>query len=89
MGDGALLGFATNNVPTLRGMRAYSEELKSPKWFNLSPNALDMSIIKSDKQHWDAQVKLITSKITDEIIDDAFTLATSGKAIGKVQVIIP
>ncbi|APG65483.1 phosphoesterase [Tenacibaculum todarodis] len=74
MGDGALLGFATNNVPTLRGMRAYSEELKSPKWFNLSPNALDMSLIKSDKQHWDAQVKLITSKITDEIIDDAFSL---------------
>ncbi|MCI2230224.1 metallophosphoesterase [Polaribacter sp. MSW13] len=75
MGDGALLKFATNNVPTLRLMRAYSEELKSPEWFNLEPYPLDMSLItKSNKSDWDAQVKLITDNITDEIIDDAFTL---------------
>ncbi|MEE9407334.1 MAG: metallophosphoesterase [Polaribacter sp.] len=75
MGDGALLNFATNSIPTLRGMRAYSEDIKSPEWFNLSPSVLDMSLItKSNKKDWDAQVKLITTNITDAIIDDAFTL---------------
>ena len=75
MGDGALLGFATNNVPTLRGMRAYSEDLKDPEWFNLSPHALDMSLItKSNKSIWDKQVKIITTNLTDAVIDDAFSI---------------
>jgi hypothetical protein len=75
MGDGALLKFATNSIPTLRGMRAYSADLKSAEWFNLSPHPLDMSLITTaNKSDWDAQVKLITSNITDAIIDDAFTL---------------
>ena len=74
-GDGALLKFATNNVPALRLMRAYNEELKSPEWFNLEPYPLDMSLItNSNKTIWDAQVKLITNNLTDAIINDAFTL---------------
>ncbi len=75
MGDGALLKFATNNVPTLRGMRAYSEDLKSPEWFNLSPHPLDMSLItQSGKKVWDEQVNIITTNLTDAVIDDAFTI---------------
>ena len=74
MGDGALLKFATNNIPTLRGMKAYSEDLKSPEWFNLSPSVLDMSLItQSNKSNWNAQVKFITNNITDAVIDDAFS----------------
>ena len=73
MGDGALLNYATKAIPALRLMQAYEEELKSPKWFNLEPYPLDMALInQSDKNIWDAQVKLITSNITDKIIDDAF-----------------
>ncbi len=73
MGDGFLLGAATSLVPALRAMKAYSEDLKSPKWFSQSPYPLDMSLInESDKSIWDAQVKHITNNITDEIIDNAF-----------------
>ncbi len=74
MGDGALLNFATKVIPTLRLMKAYTEELKSPKWFNLEPYPLDMMLITaSKKEDWDAQVKLITTNITEKVIDDAFT----------------
>jgi hypothetical protein len=73
-GDGALLNFATKIIPTLRLMQSYTEELKSPKWFNLEPYPLDMTLIsKANKKDWDDQVKLITTNITDAIIDDAFT----------------
>jgi hypothetical protein len=73
MGDGALLNFATKMVPALRLMQAYQEDLKSPKWFNLEPYPLDMSLInQSDKNIWDAQVKHIITNITDEIIDASF-----------------
>ncbi|MAD96468.1 MAG: phosphoesterase [Flavobacteriaceae bacterium] len=74
MGDGLLLGFATDRVPALRGMRPYSEELKSTRWFNASPYPLDMALItQSSKEIWDQQVKFIQERITEEIIDKAFT----------------
>lgn len=73
MGDGALLKFATNKVPTLRLMRAYSEELESPAAFNLEPYPLDMALITSaTKKDWDAQVKHIQNNITDDVITQAF-----------------
>ena len=72
-GDGALLNIATNIIPTLRLMKSYSEDLKSPKWFNLEPYPLDMTLIsKSSKKDWDEQVKIITTNITNTIIDEAF-----------------
>ena len=73
-GDGALLNLATRMVPTLRLMKSYKEELKSPKWFNLEPYPLDMALITtSNKADWDAQVKRITTNLTDAVIADAFT----------------
>ncbi len=73
-GDGALLNTITKIVPALRLMQSYSEELKSPKWFNLEPYPLDMVLIsKSDKNVWNKQVKLIQKNITDAVIKDAFT----------------
>ena len=73
MGDGILLNSATQMIPALRLMQAYDEDIESPKWFNLEPYPLDMFLInQSDKSIWDAQVKHITSNITDEIIDKAF-----------------
>lgn len=74
MADGALLGFATKIVPSLRLMQSYEEELKSPKWFNLEPYPLDMALInQSDRTVWNVQVQHIVNKLTDEIIDKAFT----------------
>ena len=73
-GDGALLNTVTKLVPTLRLMQSYTEELESPKWFNLEPYPLDMVLIsKSDKNVWDQQAAIIQRNITDAVIDDAFT----------------
>ena len=72
-GDGALLNIATKIIPTLRLMKSYSEDIKSPKWFNLEPYPLDMTLIsKSIKKDWDEQVKIITTNITNTIINEAF-----------------
>ncbi len=74
MADGALLSFATTVLPSLRLMKSYDEELKSPKWFNLEPYPLDMALInQSDRAVWNTQVKHIVENLTDEIIDEAFT----------------
>lgn len=73
MSDGWLVGFMTTIIPDLRLMKSYREDLKSPKWFNLEPYPLDMALIKSvDKSDWDAQVNLITTALTDELIDSVF-----------------
>ncbi|MCZ2722952.1 hypothetical protein O1D97_15365 [Marinomonas sp. 15G1-11] len=45
-----------------------------------------ISVIESNLFDFDL---LIAKQYSLNNIDDAFTLATSGKAIGKVQVIIP
>ena len=74
MADGALLSFATTVVPSLRLMKSYDEELKSPKWFNLEPYPLDMALInQSGRDVWNTQVKHIVENLTDEVIDEAFT----------------
>ncbi|NOY46853.1 MAG: phosphoesterase, partial [Chlorobi bacterium] len=74
MADGALLGFATKAIPTLRLMQSYDEEIKSTKWFNLEPYPLDMALIKqSSRDVWDAQVKHIVNNLTNEVIDEAFS----------------
>ena len=74
MADGAFLGFATKAVPNLRLMQSYDEELKNPKWFNLEPYPLDMALInESDKEVWDEQVSFIKDRLTDEVIEKAFS----------------
>ncbi|MGB1230911.1 MAG: metallophosphoesterase [Winogradskyella sp.] len=73
MSNGALLGFATSVIPSLRLMKSYDVDLKSPKWFNLAPYPLDMALInQSNKSVWDAEVKQIVAGLTDAVIDEAF-----------------
>jgi len=73
-GDGFLLNITTRIIPALRAMQSYKEDVRSPKWFNLSPYPLDMALITTaTKKDWDAQVKLITTNLTDAVIKDAFT----------------
>jgi len=73
-GDGFLLNITTKLIPALRAMQSYKEDIGSPKWFNLSPYPLDMALITTaTKNDWDAQVKLITTNLTDAVIEDAFT----------------
>jgi hypothetical protein len=74
MADGTLLKFATSVVPALRLMQSYDAELKSPKWFNLEPFPLDVTLItKSNREIWNEQVNHIVENLTDEVIDEAFT----------------
>ncbi len=73
MADGFLLGFATKVVASLSLMQSYDEELKNVSGFNLEPYPLDMALIdEAVKADWDAEVKVITENLTDEVIDKAF-----------------
>lgn len=73
MNDGAVLNIATKIMPIAKGLKKYTEDLKSPKWFNNSPYSLDVALInRSGKDIWNAQAKYITNKLTDAIIDRAF-----------------
>ncbi len=73
MGDGFFPGTITSLEPTLRLMKSYEEELKSPKWFNWKTTSLDIAIIQnSNKDVWDKQAVFIQNKLTDEVIEDAF-----------------
>ncbi len=74
MGDGVLLNAATNLLPGLRLLRSYEGNLKSPKWFNFEPYPLDMALInEANKQVWDKEVNHITTNLTNEVIDKAFS----------------
>lgn len=74
MDDGFLLGFATTIEPTVRLLKKYSEELKSPKWMNVEPFPLDLTLTgESDEADWVAQAVYIQKNLTDEAIDKAFT----------------
>ncbi|WP_417195196.1 metallophosphoesterase [Bizionia sp.] len=74
MNDGFLLGIGSRIIPTARLLQGYEDNLRSPKWFNLEPYPLDVSLIsQSDKSVWDEQVNIITSQLTDAVIEEAFT----------------
>jgi predicted phosphodiesterase len=71
--DGFLMNTITSVIPALQGMRSYKEDIKNPRYFNLSGYPLDMRLIKeATKSDWDAQVRIIQHQITDEVIETAF-----------------
>lgn len=73
MNDGVILNTISQIVPRTKVFKKYDTDLKNPKWFNSSPYPLDVALInRSEKNAWDDQVKYITSKLTDDIIDRAF-----------------
>ncbi|WP_298530773.1 metallophosphoesterase [uncultured Algibacter sp.] len=73
MDDGALLSVVTAILPAAKGLKSYEEELKKPKWFNMSPYPLDMALInESSKSVWDTQVDRIVNNLTDQVINEAF-----------------
>ncbi|GAA3773983.1 metallophosphoesterase [Corallibacter vietnamensis] len=73
MADGFMLGLGSRLVPAGRMLQSYDDNLRSPKWFNLSPYPLDMALIsQSTKDVWDEQVKAITTNLTDDVIEEAF-----------------
>lgn len=71
--DGALIEFLTRAIPGLRKMQSYGEELRSPKWFSLSPYHMDVNLLdSSDWDEWERQAVLIQKQLTDDDIELAF-----------------
>ncbi|MDP9962199.1 metallophosphoesterase [Chryseobacterium lathyri] len=61
------------NVPAIRHMKTFKEEIKNVKWMNMEPYPLDLIFLKgATQEEWTAQAKYIQEHLTDADIDDAF-----------------
>ncbi|WP_306349984.1 metallophosphoesterase [Flavobacterium sp. '19STA2R22 D10 B1'] len=70
--DGNLLSLLMN-IPALRHMKTFKDDISNVKWFNMEPYPLDLAFItKSDEQVWLDQAKYISEQLTDKEIDKAF-----------------
>lgn len=87
--DGFFIEFLTRAVPGLRKMQSYDEELRSPKWFALSPYHLDINLLdSSDWSEWEKQAKYIQENLTDNDIALAFEAIpeeVKGAAIEEIK----
>ena len=70
--DGALLSLLMN-IPALRHMQSFKNDIKNVKWFNREPYPLDLALLKKATQNdWITQAKFIEENLSDESIDAAF-----------------
>lgn len=70
--DGALLSLLMN-MPALRHMQTFDEEIKNVKWLNREPYPLDLAFIKTaSEKEWLAEAKYIEENLSDTDIDNAF-----------------
>lgn len=71
--DGAVLFFAMN-IPAVRHMQTYKDNIKNVKWFNREPYPQDLAFItKSDEKVWIEEARKLQKLLTDEAIENAFT----------------
>jgi len=62
------------NVPAIRHMKTFKDDIKNVKWVNMEPYPLDLIFLKgSTEEEWIAQAKYIQEHLTDRDIDEAFT----------------
>lgn len=74
MSEGFMLGAGVTLIPAARVLRSYAPDLKDVKGVNAEPYPLDMAfLVDADKSVWDAQVAYIQERVTDDVIDTAFT----------------
>jgi hypothetical protein len=70
--DGALLSILMN-IPALRHMQSFKEDIKNVKWFNKEAYTLDLALLKtSTEKEWLEQAKYIQENLSDQEIDRAF-----------------
>jgi len=70
--DGALTGILMN-MPGLRHMQTFKEDISNIKWLNREVYALDLMMIKeADEGLWQEEAQYLTDHLTDEVIDKAF-----------------
>lgn len=61
------------NVPAIRHMKTFTEDISSVKWLAMEPYPMDLVFLKaSTQEEWEAQAKYIQEHLTDADIDDAF-----------------
>jgi hypothetical protein len=61
------------NIPAIRHIKTFKEDLKSVKWLAVEPYPLDLAFLKgSNEEDWIAQAKYIQEHLTDKDIDEAF-----------------
>lgn len=71
--DGAAFKFIMN-VPAIRHMKTFKDEIKNVKWMNMEPYPLDLIFLKgATQEEWTAQAQYIQEHLTDADIDEAFT----------------
>ncbi|MNU12080.1 Surface antigen [compost metagenome] len=70
--DGAAFTFIMN-IPMIRHMKSFKDEIKNVRWVNMEPYPLDLIFLKgSTEQNWSEQAKFIQQNLTDADIDVAF-----------------
>ena len=70
--DGAAFTFIMN-IPMIRHMKSFKEDLKSVKWLNTEGYPLDLIFLRSaTEKQWHNQAKFIQEHISDADIDNAF-----------------
>ncbi|MES2486238.1 MAG: metallophosphoesterase, partial [Bacteroidota bacterium] len=71
--DGVLLGILMN-MPGLRHMQSFKEDIRNIKWLNREPYALDlMMVTQADENLWLQEAQYLMDNLTDDVIDKAFT----------------
>ncbi len=61
------------NVPAIRHMKTFTEDISSVKWLAMEPYPMDLVFLKGATQEdWETQAKYIQEHLTDADIDDAF-----------------
>lgn len=90
-GDGAIIGFASKTVPSLRIFEGFNEEIRNVEGFNASPRtfALDLALLsETTLSDWEEQAKFIQRNINDEVIDralEAFPEEVRDETITKIK----
>ena len=89
MSDGFVLDAAVRLIPMARMLRKYDEDLEDVKGFNIEPFPLDKALISHlNEEDWKEQALFIQNKITDEVIEEAFSTIPSelnDKTITKIK----
>jgi Calcineurin-like phosphoesterase len=72
--DGALMSIIMN-IPGLRHMQTFKDDIRNVKWLNREPYPLDLKMIKDTGEAlWLEEAKYLKEHLTDEAIEKAFDL---------------
>lgn len=72
--DGIAIPLIKMVVPDVRFWQSYDTDIKDVKWFNGEGNNLDRALLnKYDTSVWVEEAKIIQAKMSDDVIDKAFT----------------